>query len=379
MIKGKSANHAPARLAFLFLGVRLFLPLVVAAWGLGGSAALAQPARDRALDIYFVDVLGGAATVLVTGDRETIAIDSGWPGFGDRDPKRIVTIIKDKAGCDHLDHLITTHWHRDHFGGVEGLAKLIRIDRFWDRGLPEDHDSTLDFPDGPAENDALGIAYRKASAGKRKALRPGDTLPLSGLKAVVLASGGKVIDRPAGASGPERSQVSATNPLCDQAPADLPVDPSDNARSLALLFSLGKFQFFDGGDLTWNIERKLVCPVDLVGKVDLFQVTHHGADSSNNPVLVRTLSPTVAIMNNGPHKGGAPATVKTLKSIASIQAAYQLHRNADSAASDNAEPELIANRDAAGGEFIHVRVEADGSKFTVQIGEHGAARIFESH
>ncbi len=176
---------------------RSLLLFVAVVFGLGGFACGAQPARDRALDIYFVNVLGGAATVLITGDRETIAIDSGWPGYDDRDPKRIVHIIKDRAGCDHLDHLVTTHWHRDHFGGVEGLARLIRIDHFWDRGLPEDRDSALDFPDGPGEDDALGIAYRKASAGKRKALRPGDTLPLSGLKALVLASGGKVIDRPA--------------------------------------------------------------------------------------------------------------------------------------------------------------------------------------
>jgi hypothetical protein len=145
-----------------------------------------------------------------------------------------------------------------------------------------------------------------------------------------------------------------------------------------LLFTLGRFKFFDAGDLTWNIEKKLVCPVDLIGQVDLFQVTHHGADSSNNPVLVRTLAPTVAIMNNGPHKGGGPGTAKLLKSIPSIRAAYQLHRNADTTAAENTEPELIANDTQAGGAFIHVRVEADGSKYTVQIGEHGPARVFET-
>jgi beta-lactamase superfamily II metal-dependent hydrolase len=147
------------------------LTFVVA--GAREAAHAGQLARDRALDIYFVDVLGGAATVLVTGDRESILVDSGWPGFDDRDPKRIVHVIKDLAGCDHLDHLVTTHWHRDHFGGVEGLARLIRIDHFWDRGLPEDKDPTLDFPDGPRTSDPLGIAYRKASSGKRKALRAG--------------------------------------------------------------------------------------------------------------------------------------------------------------------------------------------------------------
>ena len=107
-----------------------------------------------------------------------------------------------------------------------------------------------------------------------------------------------------------------------------PVDPSDNARSLALLISLGKFQFFDGGDLTWNVEKKLVCPLDLIGSVDVYQVTHHGMDVSNHPTLLATVAPVVAIMNNGPRKGGSPATVKLLRSIPSIQAAYPISAGA---------------------------------------------------
>ena len=162
------------------------------------------------------------------------------------------------------------------------------------------------------------------------------------------------------------------------APADKPVDRSDNARSLAILFSLGRFQFFDAGDLTWNVEKMLVCPVDLIGKVDLYQVTHHGMDISNHPTLVQTIAPTVAIMNNGPRKGGAPATVKRLRSIPSIQAAYQLHRNAATGPDDNTDASLIANKDQAGGTIVRVFVEPDGSSFTVQIGEDGAKRRFES-
>ena len=124
-----------------------------------------------------------------------------------------------------------------------------------------------------------------------------------------------------------------------------------------LLFSLGKFQFFDAGDLTWNVEKQLVCPVDLIGPVDLYQVTHHGMDISNHPTLVQTIAPSVAITNNGPRKGGAAATYKLLKSVPSIQAIYQLHRNAATGDDDNTDPSLIANRDPAGGEFIRVQVE----------------------
>ncbi len=102
----------------------------------------------------------------------------------------------------------------------------------------------------------------------------------------MLASGGEVIDRDR-RFGNERPTL---NPACRDAPPDLPVDASDNARSLAFRFRLGKFHFFDCGDLTWNVEKKLVCPIDLIGPIDLYQVTHHGMDISNHPTLVRTIA-----------------------------------------------------------------------------------------
>jgi competence protein ComEC len=358
----------------------LFVAILLVFGNEVGAQPPPPPPPAGVLEIYFIDVQGGAATLIVTPTHESILIDSGWPGLDDRDPKRIVHALKDLAGCKQLDHLVTTHWHMDHYGGVAGLDKLVRIGRFWDRGLPEDPDARGGFPDGPSAADPLGQAYRKASAGKRKSLKAGDTLPLGELQALVVASGGEVISHQAACHFRNIPVIGTTvNPLCDKAPADLPVDTSDNARSLAILFSFGRFQFFDAGDLTWNVERKLVCPDDLIFPVDLYQVTHHGMDISNHPTLVRTVSPIVAIMNNGPRKGGAPATVKLLKSIPSMQAVYQLHKNAATSTDDNTNAALIANKEQAGGELIRVKVNYDGSKFSVQIGEHGPEKTFESH
>jgi competence protein ComEC len=341
------------------------------AFGLLALALIAAAPQQKpagTLDIYFIDADGGAATLIVSPDRESILIDSGWPGRDDRDPKRIVHVLKDVAGLDRLDHLVTTHWHMDHFGGVEGLSKLVPIGKFWDRGLPGVDGPESDYPDGPKAADPLGIAYLKASAGKRKALDADATLPLKGdLKAQVLASGGLV--RHIGKRKP-------TNPLEKSAPPNKPDDPSDNARSLAIKFTYGPFDFLDCGDLTWNIEKDLVLPYDRIGPIDVYQVTHHGMDSSNHPTLIQTIAPTVAIMNNGPKKGGAPGTVKLLKSIPSIQAAYQLHKNAATGPDDNTDPALIANKTPAGGQFIHVSVAPGGKTYTVQIGTDGPKREF---
>ena len=346
-------------------------------WVLTISAACSATGRaqdgpvtgGRNLDLYFVDVMGGAATLLVTPAGESVLIDSGWPGFDDRDPKRIVHVLKDVAKLERLDHVVTTHWHTDHYGGIEGLAKLVPIGQYWDRGLPEDKDPSLDFPDGPKPDDPLAIAYRQTTARKRRALKPADTIPLAGeVQARVLASGGKVTPL----------ANNNLNPECENCPPDQMADQSDNARSLVLRFTLGKFGFLDCGDLTWNVEKMLVCPVDRIGPIDVFQVTHHGANTSNHPTLLKTIAPTVAIMDNGPRKGGAPETVKALRGIPSIQAFYQLHRNVSTSAEENTDPSLIANGNPTGGQFIHVSVAPDGSKYSVQIGTDGARREFQT-
>ena len=141
---------------------------------------------------------------------------------------------------------------------------------------------------------------------------------------------------------------------------------------------MGPFSFLDCGDLTWNVEKSLVCPVDLIGPIEVFQVTHHGLDSSNHPTLVQTIKPTLAITNNGPRKGGSAATYRLLKSIPSIQAIYQLHKNLATGADDNAPSERIANADPKGGQFIRLSVAPDGKSYRVRIGADGPTQEFET-
>src|SRR5262249_53422654 len=124
-----------------------------------------------------------------------------------------------------------------------------------------------------------------------------------------------------------------------------PVDPTDNVNSVGIVLPFGRFKFFDGGDLIWNIENRLACPRAVIGAVEVFQVDHHGTRACNNPVQVRAVAPLVAIIDVGPRKGGEPHSCATLKSVPQIEASYQLHRSLRTTDKDNTLAGHIANEE----------------------------------
>jgi beta-lactamase superfamily II metal-dependent hydrolase len=340
--------------------------LVSAALWVFSSALQAADQKSRGLDIYFTDTEGGAGTLIVTPAGESILIDSGNPGT--RDADRIHTIAQ-AAGLKAIDHLITTHWHSDHYGGVARLAERLPIHHFYDHGIPDSLiEDPLNFP-------LLIQAYKKAAGEKRRALKPGDEIGLKQkegsppIRLVCLCGGGEVI---------RDKNSDPANPIAEEHKPQ-PEDKSDNARSLGFLLSFGDFRFLDLGDLTWNIEYKLVSPSDKIGLVDVYQVTHHGLEISNNPVLIKTVRPRVAICGNGARKGAHPSVISTLRRVPDIQAIYQLHRNVTSEAQDNTDPEFIANTDEkCQGDCIKLSVASDAKSYTVTVGSKGKSKRFET-
>ncbi len=324
-------------------------------------------AADRGVDMYWVDVEGGAATLIVTPAGESILIDTGMPG--DRDSKRIVKAARD-AGLSQIDHLIITHFHIDHFGGAAEIAKEIPVATLYDLGIPENN------PDNPNDNSRWPQwikPYREMKVGKRVVVKAGDTIPLKQagagpqVRLNCLASHQKMI------SG-NNGKAADCDGLTEKAK-----DTSDNANSTVFIFSYGAFDMFDGGDLTWNLEGKLVCPVNILPAVDVYDVNHHGLDVSNNPLLVNALAPTVAIMSNGTTKGCGAETFKTLKGASSIKAIYQIHKNLRADSQNNTEPERIANLEReCQANHIKLSVAPGGQNYTVSIPGTGHSSTFSS-
>jgi len=313
---------------------------------------LPSAAQQKTLDIFFIDVEGGQATLFVTPEHESLLIDTGWPGHESRDAKRIVAAAK-LAGLTKIDYAIITHYHDDHVGGVPQLLALMPVGTFIDHGP---------LYEQSAGNIAGFNAYMeqiRAGKAKRMSVLPGQTLPLKSLSVQVLTSNGEAITNPLPGAG-------AANEFCAKSEVR-PDDKTENSHSVGVSLQFGRFRALDLGDLTWDKERALMCPMNRIGVTSLLIVSHHGWNQSSSPAYVDAVHPEVAIVDNGATKGGSLPTLITLAEIPGLQALWQLHRS-EEAAGHNVSVERIANLGPDGapddGHYLKVSAQRDGS-FTV--------------
>ncbi len=317
-------------------------------------------AQQATLDIYWIDVEGGAATLIVTPEQESILMDAGYNRPDERDAMRIQAAMTD-ARLTGIDYFIASHFHGDHVGGIPALAKRVPIKQFIDHGESVQQDQE--------RGRVAWEGYLSAAKGKRRTVRPGDKLPLEGVELTFVTSDKEILSRPL---APQ-----SANPYCQGA---LPGDDvsGENSRSVGYLMSLGDFQFLNIGDLTVNVQHALACPENRLGVVDIFQVPHHGNRIA--PQLTWALSATVAILNNGPHKGGSAEGFEVVKESPGLQGIWQLHRALDTDNDHNTTERMTANLSEKDdlGHWIKAVVQADGSSYTITNGRNQVKETYAS-
>ena len=298
-----------------------------AALTLVAAPALAAPASGP-LKIISIDVEGGAATLYVTPQGHSLLIDTGWPaGRGGRrapgapipssSAERIVAAAK-SAGLSKLDYVLISHYHVDHSGGVPDLMARMPIGAFVDHGPNRE---SLPANPTPADiaNDPI-IFYNKyltAIAGKKRiVLTPGQQLKLDGLTFTVINADRKMLAKPLpGAGGPGADCAATTSKTDDGG--------EENPRAVGVLARYGKTRILSLADTTWDMENRLVCPINTIGLVDLMFADNHGNEQANSPNLVNSVKPQVAIFNNGTGKGGDGETLDRYAHLPSD--VWQLH------------------------------------------------------
>src|SRR5712692_3680755 len=271
--------------------------------------SVAQAQNSPTLDVYVVDVEGGNATLFVSPSHESLLIDTGNAGAAAaRDAGRIMDAIKD-SGVREIDHLITTHWHGDHFGGLSELASRITIREFIDHGP--------NAQPGEAADTFLQKTYPQLYAkAKHTVVKAGDKIDMAAGDVRVVTSAGETIKAPLPGAG-------TPNPYCASfKPGD---NNAEDPQSVGTYIRFGKFRTIHFGDLTKNKEFELACPNNRIGAVDVLLGLHHGVATSNSEALVHALHPRVAIMNNGTRKGGDPDVMKVLHSSPGLEDLWQLH------------------------------------------------------
>jgi competence protein ComEC len=336
--------------------------------------AAVMPAADQ-LQIYAIDS-EGKAVLTIAPSGETMLEDLGWTAFGNRGAttNQVVSALK-AIGVKRIDHLLISHFDVDHVGEVSELLAAFPVGRCYDHG-----DIQLPNEENPrfaqmAEASKARFATYVAACEKigRTILKPGDKVPIKGVDVQVVHAAGKWITKPLPGAG-------APNPACATAkqPELVARDLEDNA-SIGLLYTYGKFRYYDGADLESHYAHAMVCPNNPIGTVELWAVNVHGQSKGYSTAMASALkAPVVIEYNDGRMgRGNDPDVWAGLQALPTPPDIWLLHFNERSGPEKNPPPDFIANLPGTDGmKGLKISVSLDGS-FTVANERNGFSKTYK--
>jgi len=265
------------------------------------------------LRIYHIDVEQADATLIVSPNLKTLLIDSGKNGHGSR-----IKAIMNELGVDTINIFVCTHYHEDHYGGIDDLvsSENVVVNEAYDRGdkqfLPSSKLNETSFND-----------YQQAVGENAKHLMRGETIPFdSDISVTCISSGGVVLGE--------------MNPVPG-------VDEND--MSISLLIQYEGFRYFIGGDIEKETETK-IAELDQVQNVDVYQANHHGAATSSSENFMNDIQPAVIIISNGNNKKYQHPRKTTLDFFSNMNPkplVFQTNKYLQGGSGGNMEDEFIAD------------------------------------
>ncbi|MEP1094044.1 MAG: lamin tail domain-containing protein [Cyclobacteriaceae bacterium] len=293
------------------------------------------------LRIYHIDVNQADATLFVTSTGESMLVDSGGNGAGDE-----IFEVMQEAGISDLDIYITTHFHSDHYGGVDELVQNhdVEITQAYDRGDKE----TLS---ASKTSGSRYMEYDQAIGSRADMIRAGRRFTLGEMAVECLASGGVVANETES------------------------IGHDENDLSVAILVNFRGFKYFVGGDIHEPVENK-IAENGLAENIDMYQANHHGSHTSSAVPFLNHLTPAVIIISNGNHNGfGHPrqSTLSNMQDVSPVPDIFQTNKFTKSnSLAGNVTDQFIADLDPGGDEGT-ILVSLTGSRYTVTFGNFSKA------
>jgi competence protein ComEC len=301
--------------------------------------------HSQNLRIYHIDVDQADATLIITPNGSTLLVDAGKNGHG----PRIERILR-QENITRIDHFVNTHYHEDHYGGIDDLVNdTVTIGLAYDRG-------DKDFLPANKLRENTYIDYNNAVGRRAITLTRGMQLPVDNTISVTcISQGGTVLG--------EQNPTTALD---------------ENDMSLSLLISYGHFRYFVGGDIEGHTESK-IADRDLVLDIDVYQANHHGSHTSSSPDFMQDLMPTVVVISNGSNDRyyhPRQVTLNTFNQLAYSPTVFQTNKYLGSRPqAGNVNDDFIADLDTEGDDGT-ILIEVDLSQNNYTVAYRGLSRNF---